>query len=90
MKLDNYECDGQMELTDFLKAKIVDKKVMDLTEWINAQGKAQYQQIGDVISKTCGDKVNEELINRLTNDVSVYVLNQSMGYMKYLRKESSV
>ena len=28
------------------------------------------------------------MIGRITNAVSVYVLNQSMGYMKYLKKES--
>lgn len=33
-------------------------------------------------------KDSGELIERLTNAVSVYVLNQSMGYMDYLRKES--
>ena len=47
-----YECDGQIELTDFLKSKIVSKKVMDLTEWINSQGKAQYAQIREIVRST--------------------------------------
>ena len=81
--------DGQFELTDFLSKKIESKSVMDLTAWINSQGKAQYAQIGEVIEDVYNrEKGGGELIERLTNAVSVYVLNQSMGYMDYLRKES--
>lgn len=81
--------DGQFELTDFLGKKIESKSVMDLTAWINSQGKAQYAQIGEVVRNAYNlNKDSGELIERLTNAVSVYVLNQSMGYMDYLRKES--
>ena len=81
--------DGQFELTDFLCKKIANKSVMDLTAWINSQGKAQYAQIGEVVRNVYNlNKDSGELIERLTNAVSVYVLNQSMGYMNYLRKES--
>lgn len=81
--------DGQFELTDFLGKKIESKSVMDLTTWINSQGKAQYAQIGEVVRNAYNlNKDSGELIERLTNAVSVYVLNQSMGYMDYLRKES--
>lgn len=81
--------DGQFELTDFLSKKIESKSVMDLTAWINSQGKAQYSQIGEIIEEVYNrEKDSGELIERLTNAVSVYVLNQSMGYMDYLRKES--
>ncbi len=81
--------DGQFELTDFLSKKIESKSVMDLTTWINSQGKAQYTQIGEVVRNAYNlNKDSGELIERLTNAVSVYVLNQSMGYMNYLRKES--
>lgn len=81
--------DGQFELTDFLSKKIESKSVMDLTAWINSQGKAQYTQIGEIIEDAYNcEKDSGELIARLTNAVSVYVLNQSMGYMNYLRKES--
>jgi hypothetical protein len=80
--------DGQFELTDFLGKKIESKSVMDLTDWINSQGKAQYTQIGEVVRNAYNlNKDSGELIERLTNAVSVYVLNQSMGYMNYLRKE---
>ena len=83
--------DGQLELTDFLGKKIESKSVMDLTAWINSQGKAQYAQIGEAIEDVYNrEKDGGELIERLTNAVSVYVLNQSMGYMDYLRKESEL
>lgn len=81
--------DGQLELTDFLSKKIESKSVMDLTAWINSQGKAQYSQISEIIEEVYNrEKDSEELVERLTNAVSIYVLNQSMGYMNYLRKES--
>lgn len=81
--------DGQFELTDFLSKKIESKSVMDLTAWINSQGKAQYAQIGEVVRNAYNlNKDSGELIERLTNAVSVYILNQSIGYMDYLRKES--
>ena len=35
-------------------------------------------------------KDDADMIGRITNAVSVYVLNQSTGYMKYLRSESEV
>lgn len=62
---------------------------MDLTQYINSQGKAQYTQIGEVVRNTYNlNKDSEELLDRLTNAISVYVLEQSIGYMDYLRKES--
>ena len=36
------QCDGQLELTDYLKSKIKSGRAKDLTAWINSQGKAQY------------------------------------------------
>ena len=85
------QCDGQIEMTDYLKSKIKSGRVKDLTAWINSQGKAQYTQIGEVVVDAYERyKDSDELIDRITNAVSVYVLNQSMGYMEYLRKESDV
>ena len=85
------QCDGQIEMTDYLKSKIKSGMVKDLTAWINSQGKAQYTQIGEVVRDTYErEKDSDELVDRITNAVSVYVLNQSMGYMEYLRKESDV
>ena len=85
---DNYECDGQITITDYLATKIERREVMDLTAWINTQGKCQFDQIGDVIR---GSKIieDEEDIYLLTNKVSVYVLNMSLGYMDYLRGEGA-
>ena len=85
------QCDGQIEMTDYLKSKIKSGRVKDLTAWINSQGKAQYTQIGEVVKSAYERyKDSPELVDRITNAVSVYVLNQSMGYMEYLRKESDV
>ena len=85
------QCDGQLELTYYLKSKIKSGRVKDLTAWINSQGKAQYAQIGEVVADAYERyKDSDDLVGRITNAVSVYVLNQSMGYMEYLRKESEV
>ncbi|MBQ1294583.1 MAG: hypothetical protein IIY21_11120 [Clostridiales bacterium] len=84
---DNYECDGQITISDYLASKIENRTVMDLTEWINSQGKAQYGQVEDLIREAKVLK-SEDAIDKLTNKVSVYILNMSLGYMKYLRKEN--
>ena len=85
------KCEGQIEMTDYLKSKIKSGRVKDLTAWINSQGKAQYTQIGEVVRDTYErEKDSPDLVGRITNAVSVYVLNQSMGYMEYLRKKSEV
>ena len=82
------QCDGQIEMTDYLKSKIKSGRVKDLTSWINSQGKAQYTQISEVVKEIYErEKDSPDLVDRITNAVSVYVLNQSMGYMNYLRKE---
>ena len=82
------QCDGQIEITDYLKSKIKSGRVKDLTAWINSQGKAQYTQIGELVRDAYERyKDSDDLIERITNAVSVYVLRQSMGYMDYLKKE---
>ena len=82
------QCNGQIEMTDYLKSKIKSGRVKDLTAWINSQGKAQYTQIGEVVRETYErEKDSDDLVDRITNAVSAYVLNQSMGYMEYLRSE---
>ena len=82
------QCEGQIEMNDYLKSKIKCGRVKDLTAWINSQGKAQYTQIGEVVKETYEIyKDSPELVGRITNAVSVYVLNQSIGYMEYLRSE---
>ena len=84
---DNYECDGQITISDYLASKIENRTVMDLTEWINSQGKAQYGQVEDLIREAKVLK-SEDAIDNLTNKVSVYILKMSLGYMRYLRKEN--
>lgn len=81
--------DGQLTITDYLKSQIKIKDVMDSTAFINSQGKAQYKQIEDIVIKTYEqNKDSDDVIGRITNAVSVYVLDMSMKYMDYLRKES--
>ena len=85
------QCDGQIEMTDYLKSKIKCGRAKDLTAWINSQGKAQYTQIGEVVRETYErEKDSPDLVDRITNAVSVYVLTQSSGYMKYLREKSEL
>ena len=85
------QCDGQIEMTDYLRSKIKSGMVKDLTAWINSQGKAQYTQIGEVVKETYErEKDSPDLVGRITNAVSVYVLNQSIGYMDYLRNEAKL
>ena len=85
------DIEGQLTLTDYLKSQIKIKNVMDLTAFINSQGKAQYKQIEDIVSKTYEQNMDsDDMIGRITNAVSVYVLDMSMKYMDYLRKESEV
>lgn len=85
---DNYECDGQITITDYLAQKIERKEVKDLTEWINARGKSQYEQVEDVIRLT-GILGSEDEIDQMTNKVSCFILDVSLGYMRYLREECS-
>ena len=82
------DIDGQLAITDYLKSQIKIKNVMDLTAFINSQGKAQYKQIEDIVSKTYEqNKASDDIVGRITNVVSIYVLDMSMKYMDYLRKE---
>ena len=77
----------QLTITDYLKSQIEIKKVMDLTEWINNQGKAQYFQVRDIIS---GYIANEMLVDQITNKVSCYILDQALGYAEYLRQQATL
>ena len=82
------DIDGQLDITDYLKSQIKIKNVMDLTAFINSNGKAQYKQIEDIVSKTYDqNKDSDDIVGRITNAVSIYVLDMSMKYMDDLRKE---
>ena len=88
--VENYECEGQLTITDFLKSKVASGKVKDLTTWINSSGKAQYTQVGELVNKALEDyeiEATKEQADRLTNAISVYILTQSSGYMNYLKNE---
>ena len=91
MLSNDYSCDGQITLTDYLKSKIKSGEVKDLTNFINSQWKAQYTQIGEVIHNSYERyKDDEDMLDRMTNAMSVYVLEQSTKYMDYLRKEAEL
>ena len=79
--------EGQLTITDYLKSQIELKQVMDMTEWINQQGVAQYIQIKNILREFIAD---EELLERITNKVSCYILDQSLGYAKYLRRQAGL
>lgn len=91
MDWSDYEVEGQISITDYFASKIERKEVMDFTSFLNSQSKSQYQQIGNLIRETYErEKDNRNMLDRLTNAVSVYVLNQSMEYSKYLREQSKL
>lgn len=93
MKTNYSECDGQISITDLLKSKIEVKKAKDLTSYINSKGKSQYNQVKEVVRDCCGRygiTDDREKIDRLTNEISVYILNMSSEYMDYLMKECNV
>lgn len=87
---DKYECEGQLSITDYFKQQVVSGKIMDLTTWINSSGKAQYTQVRELVNKALEDygiEATNEQAGRLTNAISVYILDQSCGYMDYLKNE---
>ena len=82
---------GQLTITDFLKSKIELREVKDFTSFLNSQGRSQYQQIGDLIKKTYEThNQDEKFLDILTNKVSIYVLEQSIEYSKYLTKQATL
>lgn len=88
--IEQYECEGQLTITDYFKQQVVSGKIMDLTSWINSSGKAQYTQVRELANKALKDygiEATNEQVGRLTNRISVYILDQSCGYMEYLRGE---
>lgn len=88
--VEHYECEGQLTITDYFKQQVVSGKVKDLTTWINSSGKAQYTQVRELVNKALEDygiEATNEQAGRLTNAISVYILDQSCGYMEYLRGE---
>ena len=80
--------EGQITITEWLKSKIENRTVKDLTSWINTQGRSQYGQVKDIIKKT-GVLESNYQTDRLTNAISVYILQMSQGYMNYLKSEGA-
>ena len=78
---------GQINFNDFFTKPSLDIKPKTLVDFINSMGTAQYTQIEDVISKTveCGKyDISDEVIGRITNSVSIWLLRIGGEYKKYL------
>lgn len=91
--LEHYECDGQLTITDLLKSKIEIRQVKDFTGFLNSQGKSQYKQIGDIVFSAYEQNKSNDIgciLGRITNDVSVFVLQQSLNYSEYLIEQSKL
>lgn len=84
--------EGQITLTEFLSTQIIKKQIDGFTEFLNKQGESQYKQIGKIVADTYErnkDETESILLDRITNNVSVYVLEQSTQYDKYLREQAT-
>lgn len=84
--------EGQITLTEFLSTQIIKKQLDGFTEFLNKQGESQYKQIGKIVIDTYKknkDETESVLLDRITNNVSVYVLEQSMRYDKYLQEQAT-
>lgn len=91
---------GEMEEAETVEADIIQSEpenhnnyaaLKSLTEFINSLGDSQYNQIKKVITETCAyekAEVSAELIDRITNRVSIWLIGVGSGYRKYLRQKS--
>lgn len=82
----DYEVNGQINFTDYFKPSAKEKPKL-LVDFINSMGTAQYTQIGNVIKKTCEQgkyEIPADSIERITNNVSVWLLDIGSEYQKYL------
>lgn len=86
-----FDCvaDGQISLFDYFKNPALNIKPKRLADYINGLGESQYKQIKKVIThalevENCN--LPDEVIERLTNNVSVWLLEIGFKYDAYLRK----
>jgi len=83
------QLDGQVNFLDYFTRHTLDIKPKSLVDFINGMGVAQYSQIQDVIIKSIEYNeldVEGEAIGRITNSVSVWLLNIGIEYKNYLDK----
>lgn len=81
--------EGQINFTDYFTKPSLDIKPKILVDFINGMGVAQYTQIRNVVRDTVerGEyDVSDETIERITNNVSVWLLDVGMQYEKYLKE----
>lgn len=77
----------QITISEYFAQQIKKGSVMDLTNFINSSGKAQFTQVRELIEKTGLLKDKDDIFS-MANTVSVYILDMSLAYMEYLRKEA--
>lgn len=79
--------EGQINFIDYFTKPSLDIKPKLLVDFINGMGTAQYTQIWNVVSNTVSRSkfdVSDEAIERITNNVSVWLLRIGESYEKYL------
>jgi hypothetical protein len=82
----DYEVEGQVDFSDYFKPAVKEKP-KQLVDFINDSGTAQYMQIRDVVKNTCERNKYDmppDAIERITNDVSVWLLGVGKRYQEYL------
>ena len=82
MNFDNYECEGQMELDEYFMRQIKCGKVMSISEWVNASGNSQHEEIKEIIKENI---INENTADKIASAILEYILEKSSGYMEYLK-----
>ena len=85
----DYITDGQISLFDYFKNPALNIKPKRLVDYINGLGESQYKQIKRVITDTLKAEnydLPDEVVERLTNNVSVWLLEIGFKYDAYLRK----
>jgi hypothetical protein len=84
----DYEVEGQVNFSDYFKPAVKERP-KQLVDFINDSGTAQYMQIRNVIESTCERNEYDmplDTIERITNDVSVWLLGVGVKYEKYLKE----
>lgn len=84
----DYIPEGQINFSDYFQKPKIDVKHKSLVDFINGMGTAQYTQIGNVVRdtvKNCNCDISDEAIERITNNVSVWLLRIGGDYEKYLK-----
>lgn len=83
MTFDNYECEGQMDISEYFARQLILGNVMGILEWIDITSGPQYEQIQKIIS---GKMESGNTAEEITREILEYIEKKSRGYMEYLKK----